>query len=70
MRPGAARSLVSTPSAAAPAAATQTTRRNQVGINMTARSEPRAAMLRISRNPIAATVAIEMRATPAATGAL
>ena len=39
-------------------------------ISMTARSEPRAAMLRIKRKPIEATVAMERRATPAATGAL
>ncbi len=51
--PGAARSLVSPPSAAAPAATTQTTSRNQVGISITARSEPRAAIDRISRKPIA-----------------
>ena len=68
--PGAAMSLVSPPSAAAPAATTQTTSRNQVGISITARSEPRAAIDRMSRKPIAVTVAIEMRATPAATGAL
>ena len=37
---------------------------------MTARSDPRAARLRMRRSPIPATVAIEMRATPAATGAL
>ena len=37
---------------------------------MTARSEPLAAKLRISNNPMPATLAIEMRATPAAIGAL
>jgi hypothetical protein len=70
INPGAARSLVTRPIAAPPAAQTQTPSRNQVGINRIARSEPRAASIRINKRPIAATLAIEMRATPAATGGL
>ena len=68
--PGDARSLVNVPMTVKPAAATQTSSRNQVGISITARSEPRAAMLRTRMKPMPATVAIEMRATPAAIGAL
>ena len=70
IRPGEARSLATVPIAAAAAATTQTPSRNQVGIKRIARSEPRAASVRISNKPTAATLATEMRATPAATAGL